>query len=204
MEDNLCISCNENYSILSEEFKKPYVDCYTECPLRYININDTCEIYSCNNDTLYELIADHSYIDVCSSFNFLIRICKGRNNSRIIKINIINKIINDIMKGKLHSLLSKIKNDKKEDIVIFEEDITYQITSSYNQNYKKYNNISRMIFTKCESKLKSVYDLLENETLIIFKIDVYEEGLLMPIVEYEIYHPNNYTRLDYSEFNIID
>ena len=205
MENDLCILCNENYTIFSEESKKPYIDCYLECPLGYININDSCEIYSCNNNTLYELVVNHSCIHYCSAFNFLNKVCKGRNNSKIIKINIINNIRNDIMKGKLESLLSKIKNDKKEDIVIFEEDITYQITSSYNQNNKKYENTSLMIFTKCEKKLKSYYDILDNETLIIFKIDVYEEGLLMPIVEYEIYHPNNYTRLDLSicnEFNI--
>ena len=205
IENDLCISCNENYTIFSQVFQKPYIDCYLECPLGYININDSCEIYSCDDNTLYELVVDHSCIHNCSAFNFLNRICKGRNNSKIIKINIINNIRNDIMNGKLDSLLSKIKNDKKEDIVIFEDDITYQITSSYNQNNKKYENTSLMIFTKCEKKLKSYYDILDNETLIIFKIDVYEEGLLMPIVEYEIYHPKNYTRLDLSicnEFNV--
>ena len=205
MEDNLCASCNENYTIFREESKKPYIDCYLECPLGYINNNDTCEIDFCDDNTLYELVVDHSCIHYCSAFNFLNRICRGRNNSKIIKINIINNIRNDIIKGKLDSLFSKIKNYNKEDIVIFEEDITYQITSSYNQNNKKYENISKMIFTKCEKKLKSIYDIQPNETIIIFKIDVYEEGLLMPIVEYEMYHPNNYTRLDLSicdEFNI--
>ena len=205
MENDLCISCNENYTIFNEESKKPYIDCYLECPLGYININDSCEIYSCNDNTLYELVVNHSCIHYCSAFNFLNRVCKGRNNSKIIKINIINNIRNDIVKGKLDTLLSKIKNDTKEDIEIFEEDITYQITSSYNQNNKKYENISIITFTKCEKKLRSYYDIKDNETLIIFKIDVYEEGLLMPIVEYEIYHPNNYTRLDLSicnEYNI--
>ena len=202
MEYDYCISCNENYFpiIIEEENLKKYLDCYLECPVGYININNSCHIYnnSCEDNTLYEIIADHSCIEECSAYNFLNRICKGRNNSLIIKTNIINNIRKDIEEGNLDSILSDVKNENKNDIEIYEDDITYQITSSYNQKNKQYDNTSILQFAECEQKLRSIYDISDNETLIIFKIDIYEEGLNMPIVEYEVYHPRNYSKLDLS------
>ena len=41
---------------------------------------------------------------------------------------------------------------------------------------------------ECENKLREYYNISENETLLIFKIDFYEEGFLIPIVNYEIYN----------------
>ena len=202
MEYDYCLSCNENYFpiIVEEENLKKYLNCYLECPVGYINVNNSCHIYnsSCEDNTLYEMVADHSCIEECSAYNFLNRICKGRNNSLIIKTNIINNIRKDIEEGNLDSILSDVKNENKNDIEIYEDDITYQITSSYNQNNKQYDNTSMLQFVECEKKLKSIYDINDNETLIIFKVDIYEEGLNMPIVVYEVYHPRNYSRLDLS------
>jgi len=202
MEYDYCISCNEDYFpiIVEEENLKNYLNCYLECPIGYININNTCQIYniSCEDNTLYEMIADHSCIEECSAYNFLNRICKGRNNSLVIISSIINNIRKDIEEGKLESILSVVTNENKTDIQLYEDDIIYQITSSYNQNNKQYNNISILQFAECEKKLKSLYDIDENETLIIFKVDIYEEGLNMPIIEYEVYHPRNYSKLDLS------
>ena len=45
--------------------------------------------------------------------------------------------------------------------------------------------------------MKDVYDC-KNETLIILKIDYQIEGLLIPIIGYEVYHPRNKTKLDLS------
>ena len=52
-----------------------------------------------------------------------------------------------------------------------------------------------------ENKLKSFYNMSEEESLIIFKIDVYEEGLLIPTVSYEVYNPNTKKQLDISICN---
>ena len=202
MEYDYCISCSENYFpiIVEEENLKDYFNCFLECPIGYININNSCQIYndSCEDNTLYEMIADHSCLEKCNAYNFLNRVCKGRNNSLVIKTNIINNIKKDIEEGKLVSILSDVKNENKKDIEIYEDNITYQITSSYNQNNKQYDNTSILQFAECERKLKSIYDINKNETLIIFKVDIFEEGLNMPIVEYEIYHPRNYSKLDLS------
>ena len=71
--------------------------------------------------------------------------------------------------------------------MIKENNILYQLTSSYNQNNNKYNNLSTINLGECEKKLKKHYNI-NNDPLLILKIDIYEKGLLIPIIEYEVYN----------------
>ena len=138
-----------------------------------------------------------TYIQECSSFDFLIKKCKINNDNDInLTKNIIEQIKNDIKKGNLKTLLINVTNDQQEDLILEESNIVYQITTSDNQNKKIYKSISTIKLGKCEDKLKDYYNITSNETLLIFKIDIYEEGLLMPIVEYEVYNEDNFSVLD--------
>ena len=189
MKKNLCISCNSNYS---EVKKNEFYECKMKCPEGYININNICEIsyniISCDTNE-YELISNHSCIDICRSANFLNNICKAKNNTINKIIDRINSIREDITNGNLDLLLENVTNNQKSDVEIFEGDIVYQITSTFNQNNNQYDNISIIKLKECEEKLKYYYKIDEDESLIIFKVDIYVEGLLIPIIEYEVYHP---------------
>ena len=197
MENNLCISCNNNYNEIK---KNLFNDCIMYCLEGYININNICQntynIISCNDNNDYELVSNHSCIDKCISINFLRNICKAKNNTLKIKTNITNNIREDIKNGTLNSFLENVTNNEKIDIEIYEKNIIYQITSTFNQNNKLYNNISIIKLKECENRLKAYYKLDENKSFIILKIDDYEEGLLMPIVEYEVYHPDTLQKID--------
>ena len=46
--------------------------------------------------------------------------------------------------------------------------------------------------------MKGIYNISSNLSLIIFKIDYYMEGLLIPLSGYEVYHPTNKSKLDLS------
>ena len=48
----------------------------------------------------------------------------------------------------------------------------------------------------CEERLKKIYNIDNNLSFIIFKVDYYKEGSLIPVICYEIFHPLNYTQLD--------
>ena len=65
----------------------------------------------------------------------------------------------------------------------------YQITTSFNFKNNYFDNISSINFGECENILKKEYNILKNEALIIFKTDKYFDGLLIPIIEYEVFHP---------------
>ena len=197
MENNLCISCNNNYKEINKDL---FNDCIIDCPEGYIIFNDLCQktynIINCDDNNDYELVSNHSCIDKCISINFLRNICKAKNNTLKIKTNITNNIREDIKNGTLNSFLENVTNNEKIDIEVFESNIIYQITSTFNQNNKLYNNISIIKLKECENRLKTYYQLDENKSFIILKIDNYEEGLLMPIVEYEVYHPDNFQKID--------
>ena len=88
-----------------------------------------------------------------------------------------------------------ITNNEKEDLIIDQNDIKYEITTTNKKNNEN-RNISIIKLSECENKLKHSYNLSENDSLVIFKIDKYIKGLKTPKVEYEIYDIKNKRNLD--------
>ena len=114
---------------------------------------------------------------------------------------LIVNIKEDIINGNLNSLLIDLINGTKEDLLVELEDISYQITTTENQKNNIYNNISTINLGNCEKILKQKYGIEEDLSLIILKIEYKMEGLLIPVIGYEIYHPLNYTQLDLNYCN---
>ena len=193
MKYNLCLLCNNEYSpkTNNEEYKNNFIDCIKICPSGYININNTCKITKINNSTK------------CDAYEFLTNKCDEDDYNLINKEDIIIKIKNGITNKKLKTLLLNVTGENKQDIEIYQDNIKYQITSSYNQNNKQYNNISKINISECEKRLKTVYNIPEKESLIIFKVDINQEGYLIPQVEYEIYNPLTLEKLELDECNNI-
>ena len=112
------------------------------------------------------------------------------------KNDIISFLRNEIENNTL--TIINIINGEKEDIKIKEDNIIYHITSFLHQNNNEYNNISNILLGECEIKLRNYYNISNNITLLILKIDIYEKGLLIPIIEYEIYNSKTKEKLDLS------
>ena len=105
-------------------------------------------------------------------------------------INIINKIKNEIKNGLMNSLLDNIyENNNKNDLLVKYNNITYQLTTSYNHNSKIYNNAASIDLGECENILKEKYKLNQNKSLIIFIISYFIEGLNIPIIRFEVFDP---------------
>ena len=85
-------------------------------------------------------------------------------------------------------LIVKILRENQKDIIIQEPDIFYQFTSSDNQKAYEYPKLSKILLEDCETKLRNHYKIPENESLLIYKIDKFIQGSLIPVVEYEIYN----------------
>ena len=96
----------------------------------------------------------------------------------------------------MNELLEDIIYTEKEDLIINLDNTLYQITSSFNQNISNSNNISSINLGKCENILKGNYNISQNESLIIFKIEKKEENILSPIIEYEIFNPETNAKLN--------
>ena len=193
--------CVKEYSKLIEEsgecvknciydYKYEYNNkCYKSCP------NDTHETFEgsylcekeCPSNLPYENTENNQCVENCDSSQLFTEECKIKNNNSSLKDNILLKIQNDLLNGTLDSLILNLLEGDKEDLNVESDNVIYQITSSDNQNKKNYINISTIKLSKCENILRDSYHMSKNESLIILKIDIYEPGILTPIVEYEVY-----------------
>ena len=175
--------------------------CYKECPKEshlLKNSDYLCEQnkYECIDNYPFLNLIDKGCLKDCISEDFFKEKCSIGNNNISTKNKLINNIINGIEEGSMNELLEDIIFNEKEDLIINLENILYQITSSYNQNNSYYKNISLINLRKCEDVLKGKYNISKNESLIIFKIEKKEENLLSPIIEYEIFNPETYEKLN--------
>ena len=130
---------------------------------------------------------------ICDSKNFLKNLCKLEDFNKDLAIK---NIENDIQNHLLDSLISNITRGEKTDFIIKYDDIIYQLTSSENQKKNKNNNLSTIILGECENILRREYHIDENLPLIILKVDYYQENSIIPIIGYEVFHPENKSKLD--------
>ena len=217
MKNNLCISCNNDYSkIIDDETNiNSFCDCIKISSTEYIKIKDSLEISTSfvelkekeekelEEEELKEEVLEEEELkeEECDIKNFLNRICIEKNIAISNAEDIINKIKKGIDNKELNSIFLNITGEQKKDIEVYDQDIIYQITSTYNQNNKNYSKISKINLKECEKRLKEFCGLSEDESLIIFKVDIHYEGLLTSNVEYEIYNPINLEKLDLNICN---
>ena len=124
----------------------------------------------------------------CDILSFLNKSCTTDDLTEDNQINNINNIKRAIEEHSIDGLLDNIVNGGN-DITIEEQNIKYQISSSFNQNNINNENISNIKIGKCENILKEIYNISLEISLLIFKLDIDIEGYSTPVVEYEIYNP---------------
>ena len=119
-----------------------------------------------------------------------------KDESIINKDKIIDNIREDLLNGNLD--LFDLTNGTKQDLLVQQNDIIYQITTTENQKKNEYKNISTINLNLCEERLKSKNNISKEQSLIIFKVDYYIPGLLIPVIGYEVYHPTEKYQLNLS------
>ena len=153
-------------------------------------IEEKLDEYNCTENSPFIIIETGLCSMECSVTDFFNKICKIKNeDSQIAKDVLIKNIEKEIIDGSINELLMKVIMEEKNDLIVKTNNVLYQITSSYNQNNKKYSDISSIELGDCEEILKEKYNISNNDTLIILKVEYSQEGLLFPIIEYELFHP---------------
>ena len=185
--------------------------CYEKCPKgshsskkdKYI-----CEtnLYECVAKYPFVFVNNRSCIEECNCKEFFENICTinidNTNNHSIL----ISNIIRGIQEGLINDHIEKEIFKDLNDIIKLENDTLYQLTSSFNQKNKEYKNYSSLILGQCEDTLKKRYSISSKDTLIIFKTEKYIKGILIPLIEYEIFNPNSKAKLnlDYCKLENIN
>ena len=178
IEKNKCIDNCYNDDIYKYEYNNI---CYKECP------NNTYLNNGNQNKICLDKLNSTNLINILNSIK--------ENNNLNNKYDSINIIKNDILMNNIDSILNIIEKEKN-DLIIKEDNIIIQITSSNNQKNNEYNNVSTINLGECEIRLNQIYNMTNNESLLIFKVDIFEKGLLIPNIEYEIYNSKTKEQLN--------
>jgi surface protein len=182
IEKNLCINYNIYKSLNCEKYYKyDMTGCLDYIPSGYYLIDNELRI-----------------IDKCPINEFFDGSCGFTNETSSVKDkdDIIAIIQNDILSGNIVKLLNISEDGQAKDLTIKNSNILYTITTSKNQNNNANKNESIIKLGECEKKLRTVYNMSDNSSVIIFKIDIYEENFLIPIIEYEVYNPETNQKLE--------
>ena len=199
--NNICESCGLNYSnqIIKESND---INCFKTCPNYHF-----FDIYT--NEMLCSQNCFGIYNKLIKEKNECIDDCKKDD---IFKYELENQYYNNIclnktilVIGQIYQLISKINSTKLEngkDEDIEEENILISLTTTKNQKNNENINKTTINLGDCEYKLKWYYNISINDSLYIIKLDIKEEGMKIPKIEYEVYYPlnrsNELTKLNLS------
>ena len=185
-QKNQCIDDCSKDDTYKYEYNKI---CYSECPGGTELSNYTCiEKIQCNENYPYIIIETGECSKNCSAINFFKFICTINSDNPLVKDQMINTIRTDILSGEMNELINPKVIESNQDLIVNNKKLTYQITSTENQNNNKNLNISTIKFGECENVLRQYYHLEDDDEIIIFKIEINVEGFLIPIIEYEVYN----------------
>ena len=108
------------------------------------------------------------------------------NNNETSKDNIFENIGNELINGTLNTLIDNVILKEKKNIKYEDGNILYELISTDIENND--NNISSINLGTRENKLKINNNISINDPLLMLKADIYEIGMLIPRIEYEIYN----------------
>ena len=191
-----------NECFKNEIYRYEYLNlCYKKCPMETVSSSSDkyiCEItkIECVEEYPFLILEDNSCTDYCNSKDFFNEKCIISNYNIESQSNLIINIISEIEDGSMDNFLSQYINEEREDLIKKVNNTLYQITSSFNHKNINEQNISLIDFGECENIIKEKYIIPKNETLLIFKIEKYIEGLLIPFIEYEIFNQKTKERLN--------
>ena len=192
LEKKKCVkNCSEDEKY-KYEFRK---QCFEKCPANTepSKIKEFyCEII-CNEDKPFERIKLQECVENCDINEMQLNLCVTKYISN--ETNSENKIKDKIIDKKFESIensltsdnynTSNLDNGKTE--VIKDEKFTITLTTTENQKSTKNTNMTTIDLGPCEKLLKDYYKMKDDELLYMKQIEVYQEGLNIPIIQYDVY-----------------
>ena len=192
-----CLKCNIefNFGIKTNN----YTNCYEKCNYNYYFDNNSN--YYCTEDLscptqyskLYEntnecVIEDIKYIE--NIIDYILNYEKNQSNEENGKeqeINNYNKILEKIESIFTSDNYDLTNIDNGVDQIINANRMIITLTNYENQKNNIETNMSTIDLGNCEKLLRNYYNLTNNQTIYIKKIDVIQERMKAKKVEYNIY-----------------
>ena len=204
-----CLECNTEYSF-KINFNN-YTNCYRKCDYNYYfdnNNNYHCTIdLSCPNE-YPKLIEDKNECIFENALNFdniiedILNFEKNKTQEgKEQEINIYNEVLKKIESFFTSNNYNLEYIDKGEDQIIQAEKILITFTTTKNQKNNIDSNMTTIDLSDCEELLRNYYNLTNNETIYMKKIDIIQDGMTAKKIEYDVYRKlseNNLEKLNLS------
>ena len=126
--------------------------------------------------------------------NFVSETMFSFENKNIFDSNILTRNINqsefDNIKDKILKTYNLTYILEGNDIVIrFYKNNSIILSTTKNQKYNPNTSKTSINLKECEDIIKNEYKISLNDTLFILKLEITEEGMKIPKIEYELYYP---------------
>ena len=194
-----CIENCQKDDIYKYEYNN---NCYKECP-------DKCLINETSNLTRLSSLIDNQIITqrIINTFSDseIIYQCKNNEsfnyNYNFLDIKNESEIFNIIQKN---FYLFFDSDKEKSQVIKGDSDVIFQITNSKNEKQLLQNNalnnlnLSILDLGSCEDRLKKEYNINDNDFLIYLKKENINDKSSERDVQYEIFEPYNFTKLNLS------
>ena len=206
-EKRECVASCEKETIYKYEFKSK---CYSKCPPNSTEIknNDDLSYYSlnnnyfckpvCNKENPFEIIITQECVENCDYKEIQNKACilnynnYDSDDNKTVYDNLLKNIEDEFTSD--HYNTTNLENGN-DDIIELDK-IKITLTTTENQkNEEKNINATTIDLKDCEKRLKDEYHIPSDELLYIKKIDVAQEGMKIPKIEYEVYTKYNHSNL---------
>ena len=155
LEKNICIEDCSKDDIYKYEYKNK---CYISCPKDTKSSENNvyfCEL-KCSENLPYEIISTQQCIRNCSIIDLFNNICKLNYQNIQLENELLINIGINIENGNFNPLITNKIEGEKSDIIFYNKNNIYQISTTDNQNNNQFNNRSTIYLGDVKIKLEFI------------------------------------------------
>ena len=189
-----CLKCKDNFTY--EINFNNYTNCYDQC--YFYHYYDNENKYHCTLSCPYnypKLIEDKmeciKNIEIKNIVEELLNIINKNDENKPKDKEEEAKFYDTILESIETSFTSENYDtsnlDKGEDEVIETEKITVTFTTTQNQKNNQNSSVTIVDLGECENILRKYYNISKNQTIYMKKIEVVQDGMNIPKIEYDVY-----------------
>ena len=185
-----CLECKNSYPI---EFKvNYYYNCYENC-IYYHYFDNLNNYYYCTINGSCPI--EYPILDKLE--------CQKNKEIKDLMEELINNITKENETKYYDTILENIEEiftsedyntfnlDSGNDEILETEKVKVILTTTENQKNNLNNNMTNIELGKCEDSLRQTYNLSNGSSIYIKMIEIIQEGMRIPKIEYDIYSKND-------------
>ena len=182
-----CTECDDNYPL--KFIVNNYSNCYQNCSYyyyfdKYFNIH--CTINNICPDEyplLDELECKKSYV----MKNMIDHLTNNKSKNKEEEIKYYDKILDNLEEVFTSKNYNTSDLDKGKDEIVEIEKMKVILTTTKNQKDNINNNNTNIDLGECEQSLRQTYNLTNDEILYIKMLEIFQEGMKISKIEYDVY-----------------